>query len=267
MDLGISGKVALVTGGSKGIGRKVSELLGEAGCRVVVVAREQAAIDDTVDTIRGRGGEALGVSADLTEVSNYAVAVDRAREAFGPPEIALFNIQAPPPGSFADVKDDDFRNAFHLVTICYANLVRAVLPGMIDKCFGRVVTLGSGVAKQPLRTTPLFSYVLANATRAGAVGLNKTLAGDYGRYGITFNTVAVGSVETDQARGWLEARAAESGVPYQDMLDRFFADNPVRRAGQPSEVASLAVYLSSAHSGFTTGETILADGGYVQALL
>ncbi|WP_432197497.1 SDR family oxidoreductase [Streptomyces sp. bgisy027] len=267
MDLGISGKVALVTGGSKGIGHEASKLFGKAGARVVVVAREKKAIDETVDAIRDAGGEAAGFSADLTEVENYARAVEFARETFGAPEIAVFNIQAPKPGSFAALDDDDFRHAFHLVTICYANMVRAVLPGMIEKRFGRVVTLGSGTAKQPIRTTELFSYVLANSTRAGAVGLNKTLAGDYGKYGITFNTIAVGSVETDMARAWLQARADEAGVTYQDMLDRFFENNPLRRAGQPIEVASLAVFLSSVPGGYTTGETILADGGEVQALL
>lgn len=267
MDFGIAGKVALVTGGSKGIGRKTSELFGLEGCKVVVAAREQVAIDDTVAAIRDAGGEATGFSGDLRDVGNYVRAVEHAKEVFGPPEIAIFNMQAPKPGAFADLTDADFLEAFHLVTICFANLVRAVLPGMKEKRFGRVVTIGSGTAKQPIRTTDLFSYVLANSTRAGAVGFNKTLAGDYGRDGITFNTIAVGSIETDQSRSWLEARAAEAGVTYHVMLDRFFANNPVRRAGQPIEVAALAVYLSSQHAGFTTGETILADGGQVEALL
>jgi len=267
MDLGIAGKVALVTGGSKGIGREISLQLGREGARVVVCARETAAIDATVAAIRDAGGQAAGFSADLTEVSNYRRAVEAAEAAFDVPEIAIYNMLAPKAGSFEDLTDADFSEAYHLVTTCYANLVRAVLPGMKNKRWGRVVTIGSGTAKQPIRTTPLFSYVLANAHRAGAVGLNKTLAGDYGSYGITFNTIGVGSIETDQARAWLHDRAAEAGTTYQNMLDQFFANNPLRRAGQPGEIAALAVYLSSVGSGFTTGETILCDGGYVQSLL
>lgn len=267
MDLGISGKVALVTGGSKGIGRRVSEMLGAEGCKVVVAAREQAAIDATVEAIRTAGGEATGVSGDLTQVENYARAVEAAEAAFGAPEIAVFNMQAPRPGAFADLDDEAFRTAYHLTHICYINMVRAVLPGMMASRWGRVVTIGSGTAKSPLRTTPFFSYVLANDTRPGALGLNKTLAGDYGCHGITFNTIGVGAIVTEQSTEWLHARAAESGRTYDEIVDQFFADNPLRRPGKVDEVASLCVYFCSQASGFTTGETILCDGGQVQGLL
>ncbi|OAN56223.1 SDR family oxidoreductase [Sphingobium sp. TCM1] len=267
MDLGISGKVALVTGGSKGIGRRISEMLGAEGCKVVVAAREQAAIDATVDAIRATGGKAIGVAGDLTEVGNYAAAVEVAKSAFGPPEIAIYNMLAPKPGAFSDLDDDDFRLAYHLVHVCYMNMVRAVLPGMKDAGWGRVVTVGSGTAKSPLRTTPFFSYVLANATRPGAIGLNKTLAGDYGRFGITFNTIGVGAIVTEQSTEWLNARAAESGRSFDDIMHEFFANNPLNRPGKVDEVASLALFLCSQGSGFTTGETILCDGGQVEGLL
>lgn len=267
MNLGIGGKVALVTGGSKGIGRRISEMLGAEGCKVVVAAREQAAIDATVDAIRAAGGQATGVSGDLTDVGNYQAAVDAAKTVFGPPEIAIYNMLAPKPGAFSDLDDDDFRLAHHLVHVCYMNMVRAVLPGMKDAGWGRIVTIGSGTAKAPLRTTPFFSYVLANATRPGAIGLNKTLAGDYGQFGITFNTVAVGSIVTDQSTAWLNARAAESGKSYDKILSQFFANNPLKRPGKVDEVASLALFLCSQGSGFTTGETVLCDGGQVEGLL
>lgn len=267
MDLGIAGKVALVTGGSKGIGRKVSEGLGREGCRVVVCARERTAIDETVESIRSAGGEAIGVSGDLTQVENYGVAVAAAVKAFGPPEIAIYNMLAPAPGSFEALGDDDFRTAFHLVHICYANMVRAVLPGMKAAGWGRVVTLGSGTAKAPIRSTPFFSYILANATRPGAVGMQKTLASDYGAYGITFNTVGIGSILTEQAIGWLNARAAEAGRSFEDIMNEFFSNNPLKRPGQPDEVAALALFLCSQGSGFVTGETILCDGGFAEGLL
>ena len=264
MKTDIAGRIALVTGGSKGIGRRVSEMLAEEGCKVAVVARDQAAIDETVNGIVAAGGQAIGISADLTVVENYQVAVDACKAAFGAPEIAVYNMTAPDPGGFEDVNDDDFRQAYHLVQICYINMVRAVLPGMQAAGWGRVVTIGSGTAKAPLRSTPYFSYVLANAHRAGAVGLNKTLAVDYGHHGITFNTVGVGAIATEQAKQWIAARAEESGVTYDEVFDGFFANNPVKRAGQPDEVAAMVVYLSSNLSGYTTGETILCDGGMAE---
>lgn len=266
MDLGISGKVALVTGGSKGIGRETSEELGRAGCRVVVAAREQGAIDDTVTAIRLAGGEAAGVSVDLTDVANYARAVEAARLAFGTPDITVFNLQAPKPGSFEDLSDDDFRWAYHLVVTCYMNLVRAVLPGMKEKRWGRIVTIGSGTAKMALRSTPYFSYILANTHRISAVGLIKTLMADYGSYGITFNTIGVGSIETEQFKAWMQKRADDNGIAYDEVIRGFAAENPMRRIGRPIEVAKLCAFLCSEYAGFTTGETILCDGGQVVCL-
>ncbi|CAB3780135.1 SDR family oxidoreductase [Paraburkholderia caffeinilytica] len=267
MELGIAGKIALVTGGSKGIGRETSLELARAGCQVLVAARGKEAIDETVAVIRGVGGVAAGFSGDFTDVENYRLAVAAAKAAFGSdPDIAVFNLQAPKPGSFEELNDDDFRWAYHLVVTCYMNLVRAVVPSMKERRWGRIVTIGSGTARMALRSTPYFSYVLANTHRVSAVGLIKTLMGDYGPFGITFNTIGVGSIETEQFKAWMQKRADESGVPYDDVIRGFAADNPLRRVGRPVEVAKLCTFLCSEYAGFTTGETVLCDGGQVICL-
>src|SRR5690606_15527599 len=132
MDLGISGKVAVVTGGSHGIGRAISEELGRAGCRVVVVARGQGQLDDTVAAIAAAGG-GVGTAAD----------------------IAIYTPVAPPPGSFEDFSDEDFDKSYYSVVKGFANFVRAMAPGMKEKRWGRIITIGSGCGKVPARYSSL----------------------------------------------------------------------------------------------------------------
>jgi 3-oxoacyl-[acyl-carrier protein] reductase len=266
MDLDIAGKIALVTGGSKGIGQSISQELAANGCKVVVVARGQAAIDETVAGIRAAGGIATGFSADLTQVENYQRVVQQATDAFGTPDIAVFNLEAPKPGSFETLTEADFQHAYHLVVTCFAALVRAVTPGMKEKSWGRIVTVGSGTAKQPIRSSAGFSYVLANTHRVAAVGLSKTLAADLGPFGITVNTIATGSIETEQFRTWMQLRAEENSITYDEMVARWcYQRIPMDRLGRPSDMAALCALLCSNRL-FTNGETILCDGGQVESM-
>ncbi|GLU37351.1 SDR family NAD(P)-dependent oxidoreductase [Pseudomonas sp. NBRC 100443] len=267
MDLEIAGKVALVTGGSKGIGRSISLEMADNGCKVIVVAREQKAIDETLELIRAKGGTAIGISADLTVLENYQHVVDQATRELGAPDIAIFNLVAPKPGHFDDLTQADFDYAYHIVVSCFAALVRAVTPAMKEKRWGRIVTVGSGTAKQPVRSSAGFSYVLANTHRIAAVGLTKTLAADLGPYGIALNTIGCGSVETEQFKDWMQLRATENGITYEQMVERWcYQRIPLSRLGKPSDLAALCALLSSNRL-FTSGETILCDGGQVESML
>jgi 3-oxoacyl-[acyl-carrier protein] reductase len=159
MDLGIAGRVALVSGGSHGIGRAIAEELGRNGCRVVVVARGQEQLDRTVDAIKRQGGEAVAVSADITSFDSFPRIVEQARSVFDVPEIAVYAPVAPPPGSFDDFNDADFDRAYDNVVKGFAHFARAVVPGMKAKRWGRIVTIGSGAAKVPTRRSVLPGWV------------------------------------------------------------------------------------------------------------
>lgn len=266
MDLGIQGKVAVVTGGSHGIGRAIAEELGRNGCKVVVVARGQKRLDETVAAIEAEGGEATAVCADLTDFDSYPRMVSEAEATFGSPDIAIYAPVAPPPGSFDEFTDDDFDLSFKYVVKGFAHFARVMAPGMKAKQWGRIITIGSGTAKVPARYSSIhFHYALANTTRPAALGLSKTLADELGPDGITVNTIPPGFIDTGaNYRAFFEYCAEKTGQPYDDFMAAELKRIPMNRFGRPEEVASLAAYLCSQNAGYITGQYIVVDGGHME---
>jgi 3-oxoacyl-[acyl-carrier protein] reductase len=266
MDLGIAGKVALVTGGSGGIGRQISEELGRNGCRVVVVARGREQLDRTVETIEKEGGTAVGVSADITSFESFPYIVEKAKAAFGAPDIAIFSPVAPPSGASSEFEDADFDKAYAFVVKSFNHFARAVAPGMKANRWGRIVTIGSGHARLPARRATLgFDYALANTVRPAALGLSRSLADELAPFGITVNTIPPGFIETgDQYRTFFEHCAAVVGLSYARFMENLIARIPVGRFGRADEVASLCCYLCSTKASYITGQYILVDGGHMQ---
>jgi 3-oxoacyl-[acyl-carrier protein] reductase len=267
MDLGINGKVALVTGGSKGIGRAVSLELAAAGVQIAVVARERSAIDAVTAAIAERGGTAIGISADLSKLESYDAVIAETTRRLGAPEIAVFNMETPAPGSFAELDEAAFAYAFHIVVLCYARMVRCVLPAMKARRWGRIVTIGSGAAKQLIRGNLNFAYALTNTTRVAAAGLMKTISTDVASFGITVNGIGTGAIETGYSTAWFKARAQEAGLDTDSFLAGITSHIPAGRLGQPVEMAALCAYLCSSRASYTTGETILCDGGMTNSIL
>lgn len=266
MDLGIAGKVAIVTGGSHGIGRAISEELGRNGCKVVVVARGREQLDETVEAIRAAGGEAASVSADLLDSDSYPRMVTEARAVFGVPEIAIYSPVAPPPGAFDDFSEEDFDKSFDAVVKGFAHFARAVVPGMKEKRWGRIVTIGSGCAKMPARHSSLhFHYAMANTTRPAALGLSRTLADELGPYGITVNTIPPGFIETgENFEAFFHKCAEEEGQTYDEFMASELKRIPMNRFGSPDEISGVCAFLCSERASYITGQYIVVDGGHME---
>ena len=263
MDFGIAGKVALVSGGSKGIGRAISEDLGREGCRVVVTARGREAVDSTVAAIRDSGGEAHGVLGDFTDKEQIERIVAEARDVFGPIEIAVFNVYGPNDGWFEQTTDSGFIKAYNDMVMALVWMTRAVIPDMKAAGWGRLVTIGSICAKEPHRDLPLVS---ANVTRVGAVALNKSLSAELGPHGITVNTLATGGFMTDRYRSYMEKIAVERGEVFDETTAARREDIPVGRLGRPEEMAAVATFLCSERGSYVTGQMIVVDGGRLETL-
>lgn len=263
MDMGVTGRTALVSGGSKGMGRAIAELLAAEGARVVIAARNEGPIADTVSTIQAANGAASGISADLTTRDGIEAAVSHAERTFGPVDIAVFNVHGPTSGALDATTDQDLLSAYNDMVMALHWLSIRVLPGMKSKQWGRLLTINSIASKEVHRDLPLFA---ANTTRVAAVAYNKTLSAEVGRQGITVNTLGVGGFLTERYRANMSRQASTNGTDFDTFVSRRSEDVPLGRLGDPEELASVATFLCSARASYLTGQFVVVDGGRVRTL-
>jgi 3-oxoacyl-[acyl-carrier protein] reductase len=259
VDYKISGKPALIVGGSKGIGFEVAKMLAAEGSRVAVLARTKTDVDAAVDTIRRDGGDAMGVCADVSRPEELENAVAEVRAQIGAPLIVIGQAKYQRPGDFADIDDlDAYRESFESHTMSQIFLLRTVLPAMRDAGWGRFVHIGSGTAKEPAGN---IHHAVANTSRPSTIGLLKTVSDEYARYGITVNTVAPGWIETENAIAYIEKNLGAATEQHRREFMLGEARVPAARMGKPDEIASLVAYLCSDRAGYITGSWIEVDGG------
>ena len=261
MDLGIAGRVALVIGGSQGIGLGCAERFAEEGCKVMIAARTQGRIDEAVTRI---GRSTAGVSADCTSKAGLERAVAACREAFGSaPDILIFNVDSGPKGAFLDVDDETFAAANNNNVMAFRWAVQAVFPHMREQGWGRILTIGTNSVKQPHRKLPRAAQ---NTYRVGALALSKTLSAELGPFGVTVNTLGTGAIATPQFKEVFTKIAEANGETYEEHVARRVSEWPVRRMGTPEDMASAAAFLCSDLAGFITGQVLVIDGGNLETL-
>lgn len=258
MDLGLTGKTALVTASSKGMGKACALGLAAEGARVVMCARTAADLEVAAEEVRRKtGAEVLAVPADVTRADDVSRLVARAQEAFGGVDVLVANAGGPPRGSFEEMADAQWYGAFEVSLLSVVRLVREVLPSMRRRRWGRIITIQSSSVKQPIE-----GLDLSNAVRPGAAGLMKTLAAELGPDNILVNTVCPGRILTDRLLGG----ATQSGMSREQYVAHVGTDVPLRRVGTPEEFANVVVFLASERASYVTGVALLVDGGLVRGL-
>jgi 3-oxoacyl-[acyl-carrier protein] reductase len=262
MDLGLRSKVALVAASSQGIGLATAKAFAAEGCRVAMCARNAETLHAAAEGVRScYAAEVFADAVDVTDgraVREFAEAVAKR---FGTIDICVTNAGGPPAKGFLATTDEDWRRAVDQNLMSTVLLARAVIPYMQQKKWGRIITITSVTTKQPVS-----DLILSNAVRAGVVGLVKSLANEFGKDGILVNNVGPGFTATDRLKELANARSAASGKPQSEIFDGWAADAPVKRLGEPHEVADAIVWLASERASYITGQTILVDGGLYKGL-
>lgn len=263
MDLGIADATAVVTGGSKGMGRAVAEILATDGARVAVMARGRAALDETVASLTKAGSpEALGISVDMTDPGSIDAGFREVQDRWGALNILVHTI-GPGAGRFEDLDDTGWDAAFTLGTMSAVRSVRSALPMLRAAKWGRIVIFSAHSIK---RQSPILVAYTASKAAVTSIAKNfaKTLAPD----SILVNAVCPGSIVTasftENLREIFAAEGLDPADPYDVMtwIDRtFHQPADLGRAGLPDEVASLVAYLASRRNGYVTGACVNADGG------
>ena len=263
MDLGLRGKIALVTAASRGLGRAIAEALGAEGASLIICARGTDALEEAGRGIAQRtGAEVEMIGADVATAEGIARAWHHARDRFGRVDVLVTNAGGPPSGPFETHEWDVWQQAVELTLRSAVELTRLVLPGMKERRWGRILNVTSIAVKQPVD-----GLMLSNSIRAAVTGFARTLANEVARYGITVNNMLPGYTRTERVEQLNAATAAREGVAVEDVSRRIEAQIPMRRLGEPQEFAALAAFLASEQAAYITGQSIAVDGGWIRSLL
>ena len=263
MDLGLKDRVALVAASSRGLGKACALELAREGAEVVICSRDPEHLAAAAGEITSAtGAQVLPVEADLTDHAQISNLVTQTMDLFGRIDILVTNNGGPPAGFFDDFEDEAWLEAHQLTLLSAVRLIRAVLPAMRARKWGRIINITSVSVKQPID-----NLLLSNVYRPGVIGLAKTLSAQVAADGITVNNVAPGYTRTGRVLELAQARAASGDQTVEAVLADRTANIPMRRMGEPAELAALVAFLASERAAYITGATIQVDGGYVTSLL
>ncbi len=263
MDLGLTGKVALVGGASRGIGKAVAMGLAREGCSVAIGARGREGLEAAAAEITGAtGSEVLPVVCDMSRYDDIRRFVAETVSRFGGLDIVVNNAGGPPLGTFEEHSEEAWQGAVDQNLLSVVRTVREALPHLRKRGGGRVINITSVAVKQPID-----GLILSNAARLGVVGLAKTLSRELGPDQILVNNVCPGLTLTDRLREVLTNRAATQGRSPEEVIEDENRSIPVRRLGQPEDIAALVVFLASEPARQITGTTIQVDGGSTTAVM
>jgi 3-oxoacyl-[acyl-carrier protein] reductase len=264
MDLGLSGKRALVTGASSGLGFATAQALASEGAEVVINSRNRERLELAAARIEKNSGRKptlivgdLSVADDITRVLSSVKGADEMSGI----DIFVFNNGGPPAGTFDKQPAQNWEAGYRLILSAAVEMTRGLIDGMVKRGWGRLIYITSVAALQPID-----DLILSNSFRAGVHGFCKTISNTYAKHGITANCVCPGYTMTERLTELAEKRAVAAGVTVEAQLKSFTQAVPAGRLGRPEELASLVTFLASSRAAFITGTSIPVDGGTNRAV-
>ncbi len=263
MDLELTGKVAIVGGASKGLGRACAQVLAQEGAKVALCSRTQKDLDRAAQEIRDTtGSDALAFAGDLDRHETIRDFIATTVQRFGRLDILVNNSGGPPLARAHNATEEQWATALQRSLLFFARMSREALPHLKRSGAGRIINILAATVYNPIP-----NLALSGVTRLGVVAFAKSLADEVGRDGILINNVCPGSIMTERMLSNVASRAKELGIPVDDAVAQRAAETAVGRVGKPEELAYLVAFLASSRSSYITGTTMLVDGGLVRSVL
>lgn len=262
MDLGLTGKRALVMASSRGLGLGIAQALAAEGCHVLLTGRSETRLAEAAAELTGQGpGKADYVVADLSDSDAVETLATAAEKIMGGVDILIANTGGPPPGQMVDADMGVFSAQFDAMVLSVISLTQRLLPGMRDRKWGRVIAVGSSGVIQPIP-----NLGLSNALRSALVGWSKSLAGDVAADGVTVNMLLPGRIHTERVDELDAAVSKRTGKSMDETRAASRATIPMGRYGAVEEFAAVAAFLASERASYVTGGLIRCDGGSIKSI-
>lgn len=263
MDLGLKGKTAVVCGSSQGLGRAIADSLAAEGVNLVLNSRSpDKLLQVKAEIVEATGIRVEAVPCDLTPADGAIDLISAAERAFGQVDILVTNTGGPPAGMFEDHSAKVWSDAIAQNFESVVNLVRAVLPGMKERRWGRIVNVTSISVKQPVE-----GLILSNSIRAGVTGFAKTISNEVAPFNVTVNNVLPGYTRTERLIHLAEAVSERDGKTIDEVYEGWADEIPLGRLAEPPELGAVAAFLCSEQASYVTGQSIAVDGGWIKGLI
>ena len=263
MDLGLKNKVALISGSSSGLGEAVAKSIAAEGASVIICSIDEEGLAKAKQDIIDAGNpNVISVTANLSNQEGVDSVVSSAIAKFGKVDILVSNTGGPPSTRFENTTPEQWQTAVDLLLMSAVNLTRGVLPGMMERKWGRIIYCTSIAVKQPVE-----NLVLSNSVRASVTGLAKTLASEVALSNITVNCVLPGYTRTQRLTYLANATAEAKGISIEDAWKQWTSEIPMGRVGEPQEFGDTVAFLASEKASFITGQSLAVDGGWIKSLL